>query len=601
MDFPMSACGGGLREAGGAGITGFGGGSVSSGLPVLRRMAFPVDGQMVAAPSWGKPQWRHRMNRWLMAPIPAYADGPRPTNGAAARPRTQHDWPRPAGADTKAYARAPTQTPACGHGVSTGRLHPETMTRIATHEGAVERVDGILLAGVAVVAGGLGVVAPWHVAAAGSAIVGLALLARRASPIAALVVALALAVGVIRAGAAVRRHEARRAQADVALPQPARCSAHGRVDSSPVSIRGTLKWDAWLDEVACDGAAVAWTGRVTLYGGPADLARNDDIAIVGTLAPPQRLWNPATGDPRASEALRGVVRTGGALDVRVLRPGTGIVAFVDRARARVRRRIESTFDPDVAPMARALVLGESDLAPADDRAFRASGLSHLLAVSGMHLVLVLAVAVRVLEGVFRRIEGLAARFDVGRFAAWIGIPTAWLYAEFAGAGGSTLRAAWMATAALAARALGRRTDATRAFGLSMAAMAASQPLVAFDLSFALSAGATAGLLVFARPLAVVFEGRVPQRLAAVARAVATTVAATVPCVPILARFAPTVPLGGVFANLVAVPLGESAALPLCLVHAWMAGWPAAEAGCAVVASGALTVVRGIARAFAARP
>jgi competence protein ComEC len=473
------------------------------------------------------------------------------------------------------------------------------MTRIATHEGAVERVDGILLAGVAVVAGGLGVVAPWHVGAAASAIMGLALLARRASRIAALVVALGLGVGVIRAGAAVRRHEAERAQADVALPQPARCSAHGRVDSSPVGIRGTLKWDAWLDRVACDGAAVALTGRVTLYGGPADLARNDDIAIVGTLAPPQRLWNPATGDPRASEALRGVVRTGGALDVRVLRPGTGIVAFVDRARARVRRRIESTFDPDVAPMARALVLGESDLAPADDRAFRASGLSHLLAVSGMHLVLVLAVAVRVLEGVFRRIEGLAARFDVGRFAAWIGIPTAWLYAEFAGAGGSTLRAAWMATAALAARALGRRTDATRAFGLSMAAMAASQPLVAFDLSFALSAGATAGLLVFARPLAVVFEARVPQRLAAVARAAATTVAATVPCVPILARFAPTVPLGGVFANLVAVPLGESAALPLCLVHAWMAGWPAAEAGCAAVASGALAVVRGIARAFAA--
>ncbi len=35
---------------------------------------------------------------------------------------------------------------------------------------------------------------------------------------------------------------------------------------------------------------------------------------------------------------------------------------------------------------RALVIGENDLSDADSTAFRASGLSHLLAVSGTHLV-----------------------------------------------------------------------------------------------------------------------------------------------------------------------------------------------------------------------
>ena len=53
------------------------------------------------------------------------------------------------------------------------------------------------------------------------------------------------------------------------------------------------------------------------------------------------------------------------------------------------------------------------------------------------------------------------------------------------------------------------------------------------------------------------------------------------------------------ANLLAVPLGESAALPLCLVHALLAEWPAAERGCAAVATGALYLVRAVARAFAA--
>jgi competence protein ComEC len=178
------------------------------------------------------------------------------------------------------------------------------------------------------------------------------------------------------------------------------------------------------------------------------------------------------------------------------------------------------------------------------------------------------------------------------------MPVAWTYADFAGGGGSTVRAAWMISVALVARAIGRRTDPVRAFGLSVSIMALLDPLIAFDLSFALSAAATGGLLVFARPLSERFAGCVPGYAAPAAAAAATTVAASIPCLPIIARFAPRVPVGGVLANLLAVPLGECAALPLCFAHALLGWWPAAERGCAVVASGALVLVRAIARGFA---
>jgi competence protein ComEC len=468
-----------------------------------------------------------------------------------------------------------------------------------SHRAAVDAIDTWLLAGLALAAGGLTVVAPAEVLAAACALLAMAWRARRVTWLAVVVAAVSLGAGFARASASVRRHEDERTHTDASLPRPARCSGRARVDSSPVSVRGALRWDAWIDDVACDGSPVAWAGRATLYGGPADLARGDQVDLVATLAPPQRLWNAATGDPRPGEALRGTVRSGGVLDARIVRRGADLFAWLDRRRARIRERIEATFDADVASMARALVLGESDLAPDDDRAFRASGLSHLLAVSGMHLVLVLAVALQVLDGALRRFEPLAARLDVGRVSAAVGIPVAWLYAEVAGAGGSTLRAAWMATAALGARALGRHGNATRAFGLSIAAMALAEPLVSFDLSFALSAGATGGLLAFARPLGAAVVRVVPERLAGVGRAIGTTLAATIPCVPILAWFAPTVPVGGVVANLVAVPLGESAALPLCLLHAVLTRWPAAERGCAQTASGALHLVRAIARCFSA--
>jgi competence protein ComEC len=460
-------------------------------------------------------------------------------------------------------------------------------------------VDPAVLLGAALVAGGLAFVAPAEVAVVFAVLSALAIAARRL-PGALVVVALVCAlVGLMRAAKAVSAHGVARTAADAAMGLPKRCAAHARVVGSPVRARDVLRWDAELSGVVCEDEPVAFRGVATLYGGPDDLARGDELEIVATLGEPQRMWNEATGDPRPGEAHRGVLRTGGTLDVRVTRRGRGLTSWIDRARAEVRARIDATFPAPLSPMARALVLGESDLSPDDDRSFRAAGLSHLLAVSGMHLVLVLALVVKVLEALLVRVERLAARTDVGRVAAAVGIPVAWLYAELAGAGGSTVRAAWMASAALGARALGRRTDGPRAFGLSLAAMAMTDPLVAFDLSFALSAGATAGLLAFAAPLSERLSARVPEKLKAVARATATTLAATIPCTPIIARFAPTVPLGGIVANLLAVPVGEAAALPLCLVHALLFWWPSAERGCAGVASGALVIVRLLARGFAA--
>jgi competence protein ComEC len=469
-------------------------------------------------------------------------------------------------------------------------------------------VDPVLALCAALVAGGIAFVAPGEVGLVSLSVLAFALFGlpresrtRRTGWVLALAVASGLGLGLCRAARAVLAHEEARARAELSLGAPQRCSARGRVLSSPVRVRDAMRWDAHLSRVVCERGPIGWEGDATLYGGPEGLARGDDVDVVATLGSPQRLWNEAGGDPRPAEAHRGISRSGGTLDARIVQRAHGLMASIDRTRARVRGRIDATFPGDLAPMARALVLGESDLSPDDDRCFRASGLSHLLAVSGMHLVLVLALVLRSLEVLLARVEALAARCDVGRAAAALGIPIAWVYAELAGAGGSTVRAAWMATAALAARSLGRRTDPARAFGLSMGAMALADPLIAFDLSFLLSAGATGGLLAFASPLGRRVARWVPLRVSVastVVRASATTLAASIPCVPILARFAPTVPLGGVLANLLAVPVGEGAALPLCLAHALLGWWPSAELGSARAASGALVLVRSVARAFA---
>jgi competence protein ComEC len=399
----------------------------------------------------------------------------------------------------------------------------------------------------------------------------------------------ALALGAVRSVRSIGAHEAARATAWASLPAPARCWAKATVVSSPVETHGLLRWDADLDSVSCDGKDVPMHGpvRASLYGGAADSARGDRVDVTAQIATVERFWNDATGDPRPGDTRRGTLWSGSIVDATLVRRGIGPAAWIDRARAYVRARIAATFPPDAEGMARALVLGESDLSDADDADFRASGLAHLLAVSGMHLIIVVAGAMKIAHALLVR------------------LPLVWVYAELAGAGGSTLRAAWMMTAALSARALGRRSTAPRAFGLSLVAMAVSDPLVAFDLSFLLSAGATAGLIALSRPIDA-WLSAATERLPAAVRggagwlvhAISPTLAATFPCAPILARFAPTQPLGGVIANLLAVPLGEAVALPICLIHALAAPLAPVERGAANVATGALRLVRLIAHGFA---
>jgi competence protein ComEC len=475
-------------------------------------------------------------------------------------------------------------------------------------------VDSTLFLGLALLAGGLASVCPWPTAAA---VVATLVFARRRLGL-ALLLALAAAVGLnaVRAGRAVARFDRERAAVRDALGGPARCAARAIVKSSPVSFRSTARsaegppelvpsFDADLDRVECDGRLLGSSFRARIYGGPADLARGDELELVATLAPAQLLRNEDLSDPRPSAARRGVLASGGAEDVRVTKRAWGLYAAIDRFRARSRARIEATFVPEAAPMARALVIGESDLDEEDNQAFRASGLAHLLAVSGTHLVLVVAGAVRALVALLRRVTRASERWDVGRLAAACGAAFAWVYADFAGGSGSAVRAAAMLSVALAARALGRSPNGPRAFGLSLMGASLYDPLVGFDLSFMLSVAATGGLMVLQRPIALrlapapAVSSSPPSAIRgawrATAGALATTLSATFGCAPLIAFISPSLPIGGIVANLLAVPVGELVALPLCLGHTLLELAPLLERGAAVVASGSLLVVRAIAR------
>lgn len=459
-------------------------------------------------------------------------------------------------------------------------------------------LDPVLVLALALAAGASFAVTP------GAAALGcfgiLVLLCRRVSPSLLGLALGALAMGALFGALALERFDTAREAARDRLGEPQRCAFWGEVDRQPTQVGGQALSSVVVEKAECETGEIAGNSRIRLAGGPDGLARGDRVFGIAQLAPLELLFNAGANDPLPFAARRGVVLSGSALALEVELPGRGLLASIDRARAHVRQRIFHTFAVEAEPMARALVLGENDLDPDDAEAFRKSGLSHMLAVSGTHLVFAVVWLVRILNAVLVRATWLSAGRDVGRASACVGIVLACVYADFAGGSGSAWRAAFMLSAAFLARTIGRAPSASRALAASVLLGWAVDPLVAFDLSFLLSFAATAGLLLLARPFAQPCE-RLRSRVSrALGVGIATTLAAMLPCAPLLALLGADLTLAGVFANVLASPVGEAVALPLCLAHALVSPWPSLESGAGLVASGALLVVRRIAHESAAQ-
>ncbi|HVE73891.1 MAG TPA: ComEC/Rec2 family competence protein [Mycobacteriales bacterium] len=223
-----------------------------------------------------------------------------------------------------------------------------------------------------------------------------------------------------------------------------------------------------------------------------------------------------------------------------------------------------------------LVLGDTSRTPAQVREdFRTTGLSHLTAVSGTNVAIVVG-AVLLLTAAL----GLPLRWrPVLAGVALLG------FVILVRPSPSVLRAAVMGTVGLIALGRGGRRAAMPALAAAVLILVLVDPALARTPGFALSVLATTGLLVFAPPLRDRLTRWLPRPLAA---AVAVPTAAQLMCGPIVVALSGELSLVSVPANLLAIVavapatvLGVLAAviapvaLPLAQVIAWVAWVPTA--------------------------
>jgi competence protein ComEC len=261
-------------------------------------------------------------------------------------------------------------------------------------------------------------------------------------------------------------------------------------------------------------------------------------------------------------------------------------------RGRAERQIRRLF-PRNAALADALVLGRRETLDRGvaDR-FAASGLVHLLAISGTHVALVAAVLV--LLGRVVRLRRNAT--------AWLTILLVALYLGMIGAPPSAVRSGIMTALALLTVVLQRPTAPMAIVSAAALAILAMDPMAALDAGFQLSFAGVLGIMLLRRPLLE----RVPARLRrgkakALAEACVVSVAAFAATAPVTAHhFGQVAPIA-IVANLPAIPVSSLALVGIGAACAVEPAWPGLARLVADGASLALDAMQRIVDVAAAVP
>ncbi len=222
----------------------------------------------------------------------------------------------------------------------------------------------------------------------------------------------------------------------------------------------------------------------------------------------------------------------------------GVTFRLGQSAARIRSSLHSlATGQESAMLVPGLAIGDTSLLdPALDAAMLESSLTHLTAVSGGNIGLVVtALTWSVAQlGAGLRIRTACAAFGLGAFVVIVG-PDA-----------SVQRAAVMAGVLLIGAFGGNTRLSLPALGAAVVVLLAVQPWQSLQAGFALSVVATGGILLLAPFLGSWFHqrARLPRPLAL---ALAVALSAQLACGPVLLLIQPGVPAIGVMANLLAAP------------------------------------------------
>lgn len=337
------------------------------------------------------------------------------------------------------------------------------------------------------------------------------------------------------------------------------------------------------------GVAVQGTGRLNgkLYRMriylPSDTTVCPGDRLTGTFRLKTTL--PDTDDDSTYYAAKGMFLTAQTskmpqIEAASSLPWYGYPAYVRRA---VKETLYEAVPEDAVGFAVALLIGDKEYLDYEtNTAFKISGISHVIAVSGLHVGIL-----------FGLVYLLVGRKNTP--ALLVGVPILFFFAAVAGFSPSIMRACIMYSLMLLATAIDKEYDPPTALAFAVFVMLLADPWTVASVSFQLSVSCVAGIFLFAEPIRTwlmdkkrlgCFKGRVRKAANAFSASVSISLGATVFVTPLCAYYFGTVSLAGPLTNLLtlwivsAIFYGAMAVTVLGLIWAplgaaagWLVAWP----------------------------
>ncbi len=320
-----------------------------------------------------------------------------------------------------------------------------------------------------------------------------------------------------------------------------------RVDddaSVPAPLRGRLLQLSWYDPYRAAGPSL----RFGLHAG-------SRWHFELRLRAPRGLRNPGVFDSEKSALARRVAATGYVRVPESARQLSG-PRGVDAWRGAMSARIAAAVPSSSSRYVQALALGDTrGLADLDWEALRATGLTHLIAISGFHVGMVAALFALLAALLWRGFPALARRLPRPQAAALAALAGAAGYAAVAGFALPTVRTVLMIAMVVAARGLRRPVGVGDALAMAALAMLLFDPLAALTAGFWLS---FAGVAWLAWCLPDAGKRIVGDFLSAQG-------VATLGLLPLTVVLFGQASLAGPLANLVAIPWWSLVVVPLSLL------------------------------------
>ena len=239
-----------------------------------------------------------------------------------------------------------------------------------------------------------------------------------------------------------------------------------------------------------------------------------------------------------------------------------------RLRTDVTRRITAVLTGSTGGVASALIAGKRGTIDENvTEAFRNSGLSHLLAIAGLHLGLVGAFVFFAVRGALALIPWVALRYPIKKIAAAAALVVLTCYLMLSGAAIPTERAFVMNGIVFAAILIDRLRISMRICAIAAAAVLLLQPESLIGVSFQMSFGAVVALIAVyetygSRLARLLHRGSLPRKfLGYCGGVVVTTVVVTIGTDPFSIYHFHKLVLYSPLANVIAVPLSAMWTLP----------------------------------------